>query len=66
MLTRHVDGDNSTGVSLLDSDSLSEIMDEEENIESSKKKSKKVQEDLKEINKDIAENENKPEENNQE
>jgi len=56
MLTRHVDGNNSAGISLLDSDSLSEIMDEEENIESSKKKSKKVEEDLKDINKDIDEN----------
>ena len=49
MLSRHVDGNNSSGISLLDSGDLSEIMDEEANIEGAKKKSKKVQQELEEM-----------------
>lgn len=40
MLSRHIDGNNSSGISLLDSNDLSEIMEEEARVESAKKKTK--------------------------
>ena len=40
MLNRHIDDNQNTGISLLDKDALDEIMDEEEAVENSRKKSK--------------------------
>lgn len=46
MLTRHI-SDSGNGISLLDKESLDEIMDEEASVENNKKKSKDTEEDSK-------------------
>lgn len=45
MLARHVDSNNSSGISLLDQDTLTEIMEEERSVESAKAKVKNTEED---------------------